>query len=358
MLTMATKKTTSVPKVISPFGSKEYNNEFYAASLVYIENSSETQSKRWLLEHVTSLNRNSEEYSSLPSKKYNPYGVYVKMQKDGILLPIGIQQSVDEFIEDLRKQHKNRADKREGIRSDKNKMDNKQIHNFLGDLNYFIDCQLQTIVTNKKPNTNITNILELYNISGSYHKMTKDLLARILHDIKLAKSKKDEQFVEAYSFMTQKQLTVYINFLEKLYANIESISSEVTTRKPRKIKTKKPEQLVKSIVLQESCAETGLKSKNKTELIGAQVVFVYNTTTRFLIRYESSEKISAKGHTLLNVDEILSGKKKIRKPSVFFKDINPLNRKYMERLWDSIKTKKASVKNRVNDTTILISCFS
>ena len=355
MLTMTKKTTKQSPTVpTSKYGTKEYENEFFSIFLIYSEKITDQQAKQSILQYVKGKNKNIDDYSSLQAKKYTPYGIYAKMQFDGIKLPIVEQKSLDQFLEDLEKLNKDKQTKKEQSRKEKDIKDSRQIRNFLGDLNLLIDNQIDLIISNKKPNSDISSILKKYNLMASSHQSTKDLLTRMIVDVKLAKTKKDEQLVEGYSYMTPKQLTNYISFLESILSKINTTS--VVVRKPRTLKPKRPDQLVKKLHIQDRCDVLGILSITKTDIIGANVLYTYNTKTRFFTQYLSDSGFSIKGTSLLNVNSAL--KKKVRKPELLFAQINPKNKKFMESLWSSLKGKESTSNTRLSNVCIILSAFT
>ena len=347
-----TKQSPTVPT--SKYGTKEYENEFFSIFLIYSEKITDQQAKQNILQYIKGKNKNIDDYSSLQAKKYTPYGIYAKMQFDGIKLPIVEQKSLDQFLEDLEKLNKDKLTKKEQSRKEKDIKDSRQIRNFLGDLNSLIDNQIDLIISNKKPNNDISSILKKYNLMASSHQSTKDLLTRMIVDVKLAKTKKDEQLVEGYSYMTPKQLTNYILFLESILLKINTTS--VVVKKPRKLKPKRPDQLVKKLHIQDRCDVLGILSVQKTDIIGVNVLYVYNTKTRFFTQYLSNSGFSVKGTSLLNVNSAL--KKKVRKPELLFAQINPKNKKFMESMWSSLKGKELTTNTRLSNVCVILSTFT
>ena len=357
MLLMAKSTKNSSPTISAEFDTPEYEVEFYTVYCRQKENSTDNMAKGWFLDHIKNSNKNAEEYSFLLPRKYSPYGIYSKLLSDGIRLPTYAETSLDEFIKKIDNINKDKLAKREHTKHEKNKRADCHLRRFLGDLNSFVDKQLETVLLNKKPNTDISNILSLYDVSPLFHSESKDMMQPSIRNIELAINKKDEQLVEAYSFMTKKQMIAYLECLTSILQRVPMVSTISSAKPPRKIKIKKPEQLVKRLVIQDSCLISGLSSCGKTDIIDSNLIYVYNTKTRFLIRYVTTSKFSIKGATLLNVQEEESCKKKIRKPTTIFAAVNSKNRRYMDKLWDSIKCKKSPTKNRLHKTSILISCF-
>lgn len=352
---------TQQTKPTAVFGTKEYENEFYSQYMQYSQKYTDNDCKKYFLSYVATLNTNIEDYSILLPKQYHPYGIYAKMVIDGILLPETEKQSLDKFLVEVLGISKQKKIKREQSRQEKNNKEQSKISLLLADIEIYLDNQLDIIRTNKKPIPNTDNILRKYPISAnSYIQLVSYIsenLTRRIKELTMVKSKKDDQLIEGYNFLTPKQVSIYLDFVKSLKEHI--ISNRITTpRKQRELKHKTPEMLIKNLHIQDRHDELNLISRPKTNIIGSNLVFVYNTKTRCFIRYESANGISVKGSTLLNIDETLSIKKKIRKPEVVFASINPTNRTFMERVWKSIKTKPSPVKARINRNCILLSCLN
>ena len=353
MILMAKKSQHIViSNILSPFGTKEYENDLFRVYMKYLEQTTDVQAKRHLLEYLKTKNKNPSDYDSLPPKKYSPHGIYAKMHMDGIKLTLADQSNLDDFIEDLEKINKDRCLKKEQARKEKDRQEDNHLQSFLGDLNYFIDIQVDIMTTNKKPNSDVSNLLKLYNLSSISRQQTRVFLQKIISELKLVRTKKDEQLVEAYSFLSKKQILTYIAFLETISDRITT-TQPISVRKKRTPKRKTPDLLVKKVQIQDMCDVSGVSSKPKVDIIGSTALYVYNTKTRFFVRYESDVGLSVKGSTLLNVTSSI--KKKIRKPESVFNQINANNKKFMENFWNSIKTKESSANIRLGKTCVLVS---
>ena len=355
------KKQKTLPKNINDivYGTKEYENQFYSDYIKYTQKITDIDCKSYMMVYLKSINKYFEYYTTIQAKKFNPYGIYIKMQTDGILLPDTEKKLISEFIDELDSSYKDKIEKKENLSKQRTIQESKKIKEILSSIEYYIDLQLDTIRNNKKANPDTTDILNRYKIHPTHFPILvsqiSETINKSVNDLRLAKNKKDEQLIEGYSFLTPKQLTAYINFLNKLQDNIIS-SSPKKERKKRKVKPKLPEQLVSKLQVVDSCEKLNLKSYSKKEIIGANIIFVYNIKTRSIIKYISSQGFSIKGSTLLNIDS--SNKKTVRNPEKLFSSINPTNCQFMERLWDSVKCKQTITNSRINKNCILISCLN
>lgn len=337
------------------YGTREYEHKFYSLFIKYNETTTNNECKKYFLTYVKTNNKNIEDYDFLPSKKYNPCGVYVKMELDGIKLPVSAKKDLTDFVSELEALSRSKTVKREQHKQEKHSKDVIHVQNFLGDLDVFMDSQLTLISKGKKAIADIAEILKKYNFHPKYHEETKIILSKIISDIKGAKTKKDVQLVEGYSYLSTKQLTKYLEFLNGVYSTIDKINTQPPVSVTRKVRVKKPEQLVKKVNIQPQCVTSGLKSCPKIDIIGSNTIYVYITRTRTLVQYKSTSGASIKGCTLLNISS--SVKKKIRNPHKTFLNVNPKNFVFMKKIWESIKTKEALAKTRISPYCVLVSCF-
>ena len=334
------KKQKTLPKNINDivYGTKEYENQFYSDYIKYTQKITDIDCKSYMMVYLKSINKYFEYYTTIQAKKFNPYGIYIKMQTDGILLPDTEKKLISEFIDELDSSYKDKIEKKENLSKQRTIQESKKIKEILSSIEYYIDLQLDTIRNNKKANPDTTDILNRYKIHPTHFPI---LVSQISETINKS--------------VNDLQLTAYINFLSKLQDNIIS-SSPKKERKKRKVKPKLPEQLVSKLQVVDSCEKLNLKSYSKKEIIGANIIFVYNIKTRSIIKYISSQGFSIKGSTLLNTNSC--NKKTVRNPEKLFSSINPTNCQFMERLWDSVKCKQTSTNSRINKNCILISCLN
>lgn len=163
----------------------------------------------------------------------------------------------------------------------------------------------------------------------------------------------DSQLAEAYSFLTVAQQKKFHEFIASiLLATEPKVGSGV--RKPRKKKFIAPEKRVSKLNYAVVDEGLELKSINPGKIIGAKVLYVFNTKTLKATIYKSFVGLSVKGSTLLEVD---SGTvKTVRKPKVFLKVWNSTEKK-MQKLFDELTTKAKPAKARINKDMILIKVF-
>ena len=101
-----------------------------------------------MLKYTKEINQYSDSYKSILPKKFNPYGIYIKMQNDGIVLPNTEKQIILEFVEQLNSYNKNRIEKKQNSLKQKTIKNVKKINEIHSTVEYQIDQQLERIQQN------------------------------------------------------------------------------------------------------------------------------------------------------------------------------------------------------------------
>ena len=113
----------------------------------------------------------------------------------------------------------------------------------------------------------------------------------------LKNEEKCEQLEEAYSFLTPKQKEKVIKKLQQIEDDIVQFCNEY---KPvRKVRIKTPAQLVKKLPYKQKF--TKYESINPEEIIRARMLFVYNTTSKKLTKFEG-QGLSVRGSRITGYD--------------------------------------------------------
>ena len=167
----------------------------------------------------------------------------------------------------------------------------------------------------------------------------------------------DPQIKEGYSNFTKPQLKKLIAWCDQVITDCTKISGEaVKSRKPRKRKTKTPEQLVAKVKVLDKFDELKLVSIPTKEIIGAMQLWVYNTKTRKLGCYHAidADGLSVKGSSLSNFNESKSVSKTLRKPEATLPDVVKGGKVLLRNYMDGIKAVATGLTGRLNADTILI----
>jgi hypothetical protein len=164
---------------------------------------------------------------------------------------------------------------------------------------------------------------------------------------------KDAQLNEGYAHLSKPVRKAINDWLLQLVADLATLeSNKKISRKPRKKRAVKVENLVKRVKYLKESTEFKVKSIDPANIIGAQSLWVFNTKTRQLGCYYAKDAagLSIKGTTIVNGSGQM---KKLRNPEAFLPSFTgtkaSLNTKYT-----GIKAVAADMNGRLNEHTILL----
>ena len=167
----------------------------------------------------------------------------------------------------------------------------------------------------------------------------------------------DAEVKEGYSNFSKPQLKKIIAWCDQVILDCGKIAGEaVKSRKPRKRKSKTPEQLVAKIKVMEEHKELKLKSVPIKDIIGAMQLWVFNTKNRKLGCYHAidADGLSVKGSSIINFNESKSVQKTLRKPEATMPEIVKGGKVYLRNALDGIRAVESGLTGRLNADIILV----
>jgi hypothetical protein len=167
----------------------------------------------------------------------------------------------------------------------------------------------------------------------------------------------DAELKEGYSNFSKPQLKKLIAWCDQVILDCGKIAGEaVKSRKPRKRKTKTPEQLVAKVKVMDEHKEFKLKSVPAKDIIGAMQLWVFNTKNRKLGCYHAidADGLSIKGSSIINFNESKSVQKTLRKPEATLPEILKGGKVYLRNALDSIRAVESGLTGRLNADIILV----
>jgi hypothetical protein len=177
-------------------------------------------------------------------------------------------------------------------------------------------------------------------------------------EIQEAKTTKDEDLKDAYAYMKTADWKRYDAFYTALfdgftqYGQVKKATKKASVRKPPA-----KEKLVAKLKYLKNDATLKLVSISPVDIIGAQVLWVYNTKTRKLGRYVAEElggALNVKGTTITGYSEAKSTQKTVRKPEVQLKEFMSANKVELRKFLENIKTTEVKLTGRINEDTVLL----
>ena len=167
----------------------------------------------------------------------------------------------------------------------------------------------------------------------------------------------DPELKEGYSNFSKVQLKKMVGYFDQVILDCAKVTqSSVQNRKPRKRKTKSPEELVAKIKICKEFAELKLVSIAPKDIIGVMQLWVYNTKTRKLGVYHAEDAggLTVKGSSLLNYNESKSIQKKLRKPEEILPEVMNGGKVFLKNVLIGIRAVESPLSGRVNEDTVLL----
>lgn len=127
-------------------------------------------------------------------------------------------------------------------------------------------------------------------------------------------------------------------------------------RKPRKLKEVSATKKVAGVKYKVSDQDLKIVSIAPTEIIGAQVLWLYNTKYKYLIRVVAADKndLGVKGTTVIGFDVDQSVYKTLRKPDAQLKELLSSGKVRLRTFLDDIKTVARPFNGRINKETLIL----
>lgn len=194
-------------------------------------------------------------------------------------------------------------------------------------------------------------------VKAAHAKIIVEIYKKEREEIQEVIETDDEQLLEGYRQYSKLQLRKLLSFYDLIINDaIKLAGDSKQSRKPRKRKTKTPEQLVAKIKILAEDKEFKLKSEDAKKIIGANQLWVFNVKTRKLGVYHADDAsgLSVKGSTIQNYNERKSITKTLRKPEAILPEIVKGGKVYLRNVMDSIKAKEKNLTGRLNGDTILV----
>lgn len=204
---------------------------------------------------------------------------------------------------------------------------------------------------------NLSQYMSGANIPAKGCQFVHQFLDKYLTDLYDAQSGKCDQCVEAYSFLTKRELNKWVKTFEKMKADIDKY--EVANKKAI-VRVKKAKPAIKQVEKLKYLKESDdLKSIPPVRICGTMTLFTYNVKTRKLSKYQSLTRdgLSVKGTSIKDFDESKSYTFTVRE-KIYSDILSALKKKDVVKAIDTIKestkTKIAIPNGRCNEHTLLI----
>lgn len=186
----------------------------------------------------------------------------------------------------------------------------------------------------------------------------RHVIARQQTEFVAAAEGQDAQLKEAYRAFGKVKMRKVLAFYEKLMQDLDSYTqSKKVQRKARVKKSPSKDKLVGKLKYLKEDKTLKITSINPIDIIGANKLWVFNTKTRKLYRYQADEltgTLSVKGTTILGYDEVKSVGKTVRKPVEILGKLMKASKVQLRKFMDEINAVEARANGRINEDCLLL----
>lgn len=203
----------------------------------------------------------------------------------------------------------------------------------------------------------LLNLLKGKQAKAAHARIIKELYTRQYAEYTELQLGKCEQLKEGYSHLSKAQVKKITQFYNEILSACDMLAAEAkVNRAPRKVKTKPAEKVVAKLKFAKTYEPLKLVSVSPTDIVGAKELWVFNTKTRKIGRYVSTEyaELSVKGTSIINFDEAKSVQKTLRKPEEQLKEFKAAGKVQLRKFLDDIKAVDIKLNGRINEETVLL----
>ena len=177
-------------------------------------------------------------------------------------------------------------------------------------------------------------------------------------EMQAARKGEDEQLKEGYAHYKAADYKRCEAFYNQLFTDLTAYNQ--TKKATKKAAVRKPplkEKLVRGLKYLKQDTATKLVSINPVDIVGAEVLWVYNVKNRKIGRYVSEGMggaLGVKGTSITGFDPNKSVQKTLRKPEEQLKQFLASSKVELRKFIENIKTTDIKLNGRINAETILL----
>lgn len=230
------------------------------------------------------------------------------------------------------------------------------------ELDYAIDSWITDPEAFNPKDIKVVNLIKGKGAKAAQARYIKGFFANGLAELQeLASGHADDQLRESYKHVSRKNVKKLIEFYESIAQACEQIAAEAKVmKKPRAIKVKPAEEIVKKLKFMLSDTKLGVTSVPPATIIGAQGVVVLNVKTRKIGYYiaKTSAGLTIKNSSITDFTE-KSIQKTMRKPAEQVKEFKEQNTQKRFETWftKSVKTTETVLNGRFSEDTIILKVY-
>ena len=202
------------------------------------------------------------------------------------------------------------------------------------------------------------NLFKSTELKAQHMRFIQDIFSRRASEISAAHDGKDKDLVEAYSNYTKPELKKFDIFHKNLLkACVMMQEVAKVERAPRKKKPVSTEKVVSKLKYKKDDKALGIVSLNPTQIIGATVVWIFDTKTRKLTKYVADDiavTLSVKGASIIGINQAKSTSKTLRKPAEQLAAFKKAGKVQLRTFMEDIPTVGISPSGKINENQIIL----
>lgn len=225
----------------------------------------------------------------------------------------------------------------------------QQVSSVLSDLDVRVDDAFDNNLASAE---DISGDILSKGFKGPQLKLVQEYINRNLIEWQAAYSGEDEQLAEGYAYVGKRNFKKIIDAFSSV---LDSISQQSTRIKAQRIRKRKPVDKKKMVSKLRYLKDwEGVASKNPVDIIGANMVWVYDTKKRRLGYYEAEVKDSlyVKGNKIQGFK--VTCEKILRKPEEQLTMVAGLRKNQTVNWFDTIKAKCKAMSGRMTLDTLIL----
>jgi hypothetical protein len=330
------------------------------------------QLKQWTLKYVKDNIgvKEVKNYRNGNKSDYEETGAACRLLEKGCpveFIQNKINNGLSEIKGDTASVRKRSSEAAKKSQQNKIKADPKEKFKYqLGEYLYKINMEIDRIIEHpkikKKDWFKPEDYFKSNNIKPEFAVEIMNNINPILNELKLALDGEDEQLVEAYEWLKRRYHTRLIEFITNIVDVAKKYSNKRLTNKQGKKKKKKsttPAMKVKKLPYMEKFDDLGLTSIDPKEIIGANMLIIYNTQSRLIYLYTAKGNygLSVQGASIIGFDKEESLIKKLRNPKHSIHMVKSVAKKFAIEHIKNVKTMEKPVRERLNKNCVILRVF-
>jgi hypothetical protein len=222
---------------------------------------------------------------------------------------------------------------------------------------YFEELEDQLVSGSAKVQHNAASYLRQHEVPSALVTRIRPVFEQRRAELEEAQAGTCDQLSEAYAHFKARDFKRYLEFYNTLISDLDNYGK--VKRAARKTRIKKPVdrvRLVKKLNFLRSCPELKLTSIQPQDIVGSEILWIYNTKNRKLGRYvaETSNTLGVRGSSILGYDPVKSVSKTLRKPEQQLAELMKAGKVTLRKFLDDIRATEVELNGRINKHMLLL----